>query len=86
MPNSVRSLLSDHLDEAQLKVILEGKTTHAKERIKKRLKIFAEKKLEDQPELSDLISAVEVAEGNAPAEILKMAHELNCDVLVMGTQ
>ena len=85
LPHSVRSLVSAYLDEAQQKMILEEKITHAKERIKKRLKIFAEKELEDQPELLDLISAIEVVEGFAPDEILRLVDELDCDILVMGT-
>ena len=85
LPHSVRSLVSAYLDEDQQKVILEEKITHAKERIKKRLKIFAEKELEDQPELLDLISAIKVVEGFAPDEILRLVDELNCDILVMGT-
>ena len=85
LPHSVRSLVSAYLDEAQQKVILEEKITHAKERIKKRLKIFAEKELEDQPELLDLISAIEVVEGFAPDEILRLVDEIDCDILVMGT-
>lgn len=85
LPNSVRSLVSAYLDESQQKAILEEKITHAEERIQKRLKVFAEKELEDQPELLKLISAVKVVEGFAPDEILKMVHELDCDILVMGT-
>ena len=85
LPHSVRSLVSAYLDEAQQKVILEEKINHAKERIKKRLKIFAEKELEDQPELLDLISEIEVVEGFAPDEILRLVDELDCDILVMGT-
>ena len=85
LPQSVRSLVSAYLDEAQQKVILEEKITHAKERIQKRLKIFAEKELEDQPELLELISTIEVVEGFAPDEILRLVDELDCDILVMGT-
>ena len=85
VPHSVRSLVSAYLDEAQQRMILEEKITHAKERIQKRLKIFAEKELQDQPELLDLISTVEVVEGFAPDVILKMAEELDCDILVIGT-
>lgn len=85
MPQSVRSLVSAYLNEDQQKLILEEKITHAKERIQKRLKIFAEKELQDQPELLELISAIEVVEGFAPDEILKMVDELDCDILVIGT-
>ena len=85
MPYSVRSLISAYLDEAQKKEILEEKISHAKERIKNRLKFFTEKELEDQPELLNLISAIEVVEGFAPDEVLKMVDELDCDILIMGT-
>ena len=85
MSDFSRSLLSAYLDEEQQKEILEEKITHAKERIKKRMKIFTEKELEDQPELLNLISNVEVVEGFVTEEILKMVHESDCDILVMGT-
>lgn len=85
MPQHARTVMSAYMDEAELKTILEEKMTHTKKRIQQRINIFAEKELKDQPELLDLISAVEVVEGFAPDEILNMAEELDCDLLIIGT-
>ena len=85
IPHSIRSLLSSYLEDSQQKELLDEKISYTKERIKKRLEVFAEKELRDQPELLEFISTIKVVEGFAPDEILNMVNELDCDILVMGT-
>ncbi|MCK4517600.1 universal stress protein [Candidatus Babeliales bacterium] len=55
------------------------------DKIKKRLEIFVEKELKDQPEALDRVISIEVHEGYSAHEILKKAKELNCDLIIMGS-
>ena len=77
--------MAPFFDAERLKTISEEKTTEAKDRIKKRLKIFCDKQLEGDSECTDRIVSIEVSQGYPPEVILRMADELNCDVIVMGT-
>ena len=77
--------MAPFFDKERLKMISEKKTSEAMGRIKKRLKIFCDKELKDDPECADKIASIEVCQGYPPEEILRMADELGCDVIVMGT-
>jgi nucleotide-binding universal stress UspA family protein len=72
-------------DEERLKAISEQKIAEAMDRIKKRLKIFCERELTDDPECANRVASIEVCQGYPPEEILKKADKFNCDVIVMGT-
>ena len=71
--------------EERLKMVSERKISEATDRIKKRLTIFCEKELKENPEDADRIKSIEVCQGYPPEEILRQADELSCDVIVMGT-
>ncbi|MCP4020814.1 MAG: universal stress protein, partial [Desulfobacteraceae bacterium] len=53
--------------------------------IKNRLKIFCDRELKDDPQYADKAISIKVRKGYPPEEILMMADDLNCDVIVMGT-
>ncbi len=72
-------------DEERLKEISDKKIAEATDLIKKRLKIFCDKRLKDDPQCANKVISIEVCKGYPPEEILKKADELNCDVIVMGT-
>ena len=72
-------------DQERLKEISETKVAEATDMIKKRLKIFVDKELKDDPQYADKAISIEVCTGYPPEEILRKADELNCDVIVMGT-
>ena len=55
------------------------------DRIQKRLKIFCEKELKDDPECTEMVESIEVREGFPAEVILSKADELNCDLIIMGT-
>jgi nucleotide-binding universal stress UspA family protein len=71
--------------EERLKAISEKKIDEAMDRIRKRLKIFCDRELKDDPECADKVVSIEICQGYPPEEILKKVDELNCDVIVMGT-
>ena len=80
-----RSMVNLHIEPEERKKILEGKVTDTIDRIRKRLTIFCDMELKDNPECTDRVESIEVCEGFAAEEILKKADELNCDAIVMGT-
>ena len=71
--------------EERLKMVSEKKRTEAMDQIRKRLKIFCDRELKEEPECADRVVSIEICQGYPPEEILRKADELNCDVIVMGT-
>jgi len=84
-PSSVQAVMQTYLSEEQQKKILGETITHVLDRIRKRLKIFSDKELKDDPESMDRIESIEVCWGYPADEILKKVDELECDAIVMGT-
>ena len=77
--------MAPFFEEERLKMVSEKKRTEAMDRIRKRLKIFCDRELKEDPECADRVVSIEVCQGYPPEEILRKADELNCDVIVMGT-
>jgi len=72
-------------DEKRLKEISDIKVADATDLIKKRLKLFCDRELKDDPQYADKAVSIEVCKGYPPEEILRKADESDCDVIVMGT-
>ena len=72
-------------DEERLKEISDKKIADATDLIKKRLKIFCDKELKDDPQYADKAISIEVCKGYPPEEILREADASDCDIIVMGT-
>ena len=85
IPGVNTGILDLYLDEALRKKILEEKVSDTMERIKKRVKLFCEKELKDDPGGAGRVKSIEVCEGFAPEVILRKADELDCDAIVLGT-
>jgi nucleotide-binding universal stress UspA family protein len=85
MSPTTATMVRAYIPVEQEMKIKEEKIAYTMDRIQKRLKIFCEKELQDQPDLADRIESVEVCEGFPPDTILRMADERNCDVIIMGT-
>jgi len=85
IPPFARALVDSQLGEKQRKEIFDEKVTYTMERIKKRLQIFSDRELKDDPESVDKVVSIEVCEGYPAEEILMKADELGCDAIVMGT-
>ena len=77
--------MAPFFEEERLKMVSEKKITEAMDRIRKRLKIFCDRELKEDPECADRVVSIEICQGYPPEEILRKADELNCDVIVMGT-
>ena len=80
-----RNVLAAYFDMEEIQKIREKGKEELKDRIGKRLKIFCEKELMDDPKCGDLMASREVVEGDPAEEILRKADELGVDLVVMGT-
>jgi nucleotide-binding universal stress UspA family protein len=78
-------MLDFYLDEERRKKIFEEKGTYTIDRIKKRLKLFCDKELKDDPAGAERVKSIEVCEGFPAEVILRKADELDCDGIVLGT-
>jgi len=85
MPPFTRALVDTYLDEEHRKKIFDEKVTYTMDRIRKRLQVFCDRELKDDPESADRVVSIDVCEGYPAEEILKKSVELNCDVIIMGT-
>lgn len=82
---TAHAMLSHYLNAEQMKRLTQEVRSSVLERIEKRLKVFCEKELKDQPELAERVESIVVAEGFPPEVILSKADELNCEIIIMGS-
>ena len=80
-----QDMMQQYFDEEQQKMSSEKKIAYTMDRIDKRLKIFCDRELKDDPESMDRIESIEIRKGYPANEILKKVDELECDAIVMGT-
>ena len=85
LPSSAQAMMQTYFSEEQQKKISEEKIAHTMDRIGKRLKVFCDRELKDDPESMDRIESIEICKGYPANEILKKVDELECDAIVMGT-
>ena len=85
LPTMARALVETHLGEDKHHRIIEKTVDSTKDRIRKRLKLFCETELKDEPECAKRVDSIEVCEGFPPEVILKKADDLNFDAIIMGT-
>ena len=79
------AIADGYLSEEDRKRIYDERVTDAVERTRKRLEVFCERETSISTEAADRVESIEVVEGYPAEEILRMADELNCDVIIMGT-
>ena len=84
-PPIIEALVGSEITAGEQKKIVREKIAYTLDRIQKRLEIFCEKELKDDPECKDRVESVEVREGFPPNAILRLADERNCEVIIMGT-
>jgi len=66
IPGASTGILDFYLDEAQRKKLFEEKVSDTMERIKKRVTLFCEKELKDDPGDAGKVKSIEVCEGFPP--------------------
>jgi nucleotide-binding universal stress UspA family protein len=85
MPSAFHLEMGFIMGDEQAKEIFEKSVSVALDRVKKRLKVFSEKELADDPKGANRVQRIEICQGFPAEEILEKANELDCDAIVMGT-
>jgi nucleotide-binding universal stress UspA family protein len=85
MSVTAEAMAISYISEEQLRKNQEEAIIYATDRIQKRLKILCEKEFKDDPKCTDRVESIKVCEGFPADTILRMADELDCDVIIMGT-
>ena len=85
LPTTARAIVDSQVGEEKHKEILEQTKTYTMDRIQKRLQIFCDRELKNDPECIDKVVSIEICEGYPEEEILRNAEESDCDVIIMGT-
>ena len=85
MPGTAEALALSYISAEQFKKNKEESKIYTSSRIKKRLEIFCQKEIKDDPECTGRIESIEVYEGFPADMILRTADERQCDAIIMGT-
>lgn len=85
LPAAVYAQMGFFVGDEQANKIFEKRADDALKRIRKRLRVFCEKELADDPKALGRVQSIEICEGFPAEEILEKSHELDCDTIVMGT-
>ena len=85
MPVTAMALVETFITERELDTLFQEKITSTMNRIQENLKIFCDTELEDDPQCKNRVESIKVRGGFPADMILRMADELNCDAIIMGT-
>ena len=85
MSGTAQTMINLYLDEEQKRKLSDESISRTMDRIRKRLKIFCDKELREDPASAERVESIEVCEGYPAEEILRKADELNCDAIIMGS-
>lgn len=83
MPIAYEGLLSTYAIAAQPAVFEQGRTA-AMNSIRKRLEVFRDQELKDDPDCIKRVTSIEICRGYPAEVILRKADTLDCDLIVMG--
>ena len=73
-----------HSESARLAEVREETKNELVGKIEERLREFARRELQDDPDTLRRVQSIQVAFGDPAEEILNAAHTMQCDVLIMG--
>jgi nucleotide-binding universal stress UspA family protein len=82
---ATEGLISQYIGEDKLRELRKETEERMVERIKERLRQFAERELKKDPKTLRRVVSIEVVYGDPAAQILGKADEWDADVVIMGT-
>ena len=85
IPSSVESLMGIYVEQTQVQNLWDKVMKEQTQRIHDRLKEFAKRELQNDPETLKRVTQILVVKGEPVLEILKKVNELDCDIIIMGT-
>ncbi len=83
---TARGILSNMMDKQEVEELLKEGVTKLKAKVQGRLERFCEQELQEQHKLTANQVTVRVEEGTPWKTIIKVADEIDADVIVMGTR
>lgn len=83
---TAKSLLNNMMDKQEIEDFLKEGVNRLKEKAQRRVEKFCQEELQADSKLAPDQIDVMIAEGNAWKIILKVADELDADLIVMGTR
>jgi len=81
----ILSMMDSQVGEEKRKEVQDKRVKDTMERITKRLELFCDRELKNDPECIDKVDSIKICEGFPAEEILTKADELGCDAIIMGT-
>jgi nucleotide-binding universal stress UspA family protein len=85
IPPQVKHYVSIYVDEAKWEEKIKTEQEMAIDQIKKRLQEFCKRETQDNPRCLLWVSKILVQPGHPVEEILKVADEEACEVIILGT-
>jgi len=74
-----------YVDERNFPALSDEYAKDIEERVRKRLEIIHAEEIRDNPKYEDTKISIEICEGYPAEAILRLAHDVNCDMIIMGT-
>ena len=85
LPSAAEGLITQFMGEERLRKVRKETEEDLLERIRERLRQFAERELKRDPKTLKKVASIAVVYGNPAAEILRKAEEMDADVVILGT-
>jgi len=78
-------LLDCYMDEKSHRLLFNDHKENVTNSIRKRFEMISGQQIEKNADDGNMLDSIEVCEGYPAEEILDMADELSCDMIIMGT-
>lgn len=85
LPSAAEGLITQFIGEEKLRKMRKETEEDMLERIRERLRQFAERELKRDPKTLKKVASIAVVYGTPAAEILRKAEEMDADVVILGT-
>mgnify|MGYP000389186125 CR=1 FL=1 len=85
LPSAAEGLITQYIGEDKLKKMRRETEERMGEKIRERLRQFAERELKRDPKTLKRVVSIEVVHGDPAAEILQKADEVDADVVILGS-
>jgi nucleotide-binding universal stress UspA family protein len=86
MHSNARNLLGNILDHDELEELTNKAVENVRQKVTKRVDLFFDSEFKDEPRIDRERIEFRIADGVVWQKIIKVADEINADVIVMGTR
>jgi nucleotide-binding universal stress UspA family protein len=85
LPAAAEGLITQFIGEGKIQEMRRDAEAHLVDRIKERLRQFAERELKRDPKGREAVASIDVVSGSPASEILKKAADLDADLIILGS-